>query len=46
MIKPLQNIITKSAKQLTKQNVNSACVWVFHQPKLPTKAVQELKQRQ
>lgn len=30
--------ITKVALKVTKANVNSACVWVMHQSKLPKSA--------
>ena len=46
MIMPLEKFIVKSAKQLTEQNVNSACVWIMNQPKLPARAVEKLKKYQ
>ena len=43
MVKQLKKVIAETAVECTKHNVNSACLWVFHQPKLPVKAVEKLK---
>lgn len=43
MIKQLEKVIADTALECTRYNVNSACWWVLHQPKLPAKAVEKLK---
>ncbi len=39
IIKKFEVSMGKTAYQVTKKNVNSACAFVMHQPKLPESAM-------
>lgn len=39
VLKNLEVCMGKTAYQVTKKNVNSACAFVMHQPKLPESAM-------
>ena len=38
VLKNLEVCMGKTAYQVTKKNVNSACMWTIYQPKLPETA--------